>query len=156
MKIKVVWVGTNADQELAGLIERYSSRIKHFFPFEVTELPAAKSRQKKNDVAIMHADSERLMAAIPSQGTVVAVDERGAGMDSLKFAKWLERVTMHSPHGVTFVMGGDVGYGDQVRQRADLVLSLSTMTLPHQVARVILLEQIYRACTIIRNIAYHK
>lgn len=156
MKLRVLWIGSNADQEVAALVERYSSRIKHFFPFEILELPAAKSRQKKNDVAIMHADSERLMAAIPPQGTVVAVDERGVPMDSLKFAKWLDRVTMHSPHGVTFVMGGDVGYGDQIRERADLVLSLSAMTLPHQVARVILLEQIYRACTIIRNIAYHK
>jgi len=156
MKFRLLWIGSNSDDEFAGAIERYFNRIKHFFPIELIELPPEKSRQKKSDVAIMHADSERLIAAIPPQGTVVAVDERGAAMDSLKFAKWLERMTMHSPHGVTFVMGGDVGYGDEVRQRADLVLSLSAMTLPHQVARVIMLEQIYRACTIIRNISYHK
>jgi 23S rRNA (pseudouridine1915-N3)-methyltransferase len=77
-------------------------------------------------------------------------------MDSLKFAKWLERLTMDQPQGVTFVVGGDVGLAENVRQRADLVLSLSAMTLPHQLARVLLLEQIYRACTLMRNIPYHK
>ena len=80
----------------------------------------------------------------------------GRSIDSLKFAKWLERLTIDQPHGVIFVMGGDVGLDQSVRQRADDVLSLSAMTLPHQLARVVLLEQIYRACTLMRNIPYHK
>jgi len=86
----------------------------------------------------------------------VVLDERGQPFDSLKFAKWLERLTVDQPHGVTFVMGGDVGLDDSIRERADKVLSLSTMTLPHQLARVVLVEQIYRACTLMRNIPYHK
>jgi len=77
-------------------------------------------------------------------------------MDSLKFAKWLERLTLDQPHGVNFVMGGDAGLDDAVKQRAQKLLSLSAMTLPHQLARVLLLEQIYRACTLMRNISYHK
>ena len=77
-------------------------------------------------------------------------------MDSLKFAKWLERLTIDSLTACTFVLGGDVGFDDTVRQRADTLLSLSAMTLPHQVARLVLLEQIYRACTLMRNIPYHK
>jgi 23S rRNA (pseudouridine1915-N3)-methyltransferase len=74
----------------------------------------------------------------------------------LKFAKWLERLTIDQPHGVTFIMGGDVGLDESLRDRADMLLSLSAMTLPHQLARVVLLEQIYRACTLMRNIPYHK
>ena len=104
----------------------------------------------------MRAQSARLMEAIPKAGYTVVLDERGRAMDSLKFAKWLERLTIEQPHGVTFVLGGDVGLTESVRKRADLLLSLSAMTLPHQLARVILLEQIYRACTLIRNIPYHK
>lgn len=77
-------------------------------------------------------------------------------MDSLKFAKWLERLTVNQPHGLTFVLGGDGGLDESIRQRADLLLSLSAMTFPHQLARVVLLEQIYRACTLMRNIPYHK
>jgi 23S rRNA (pseudouridine1915-N3)-methyltransferase len=74
----------------------------------------------------------------------------------LKFAKWIERLTIDQPHGVNFVVGGDVGFDETVRQRADKLLSVSAMTLPHQLARVVLVEQIYRACTLIRNIQYHK
>jgi 23S rRNA (pseudouridine1915-N3)-methyltransferase len=86
----------------------------------------------------------------------VVLDERGQVIDSLKFAKWLERLTIDSPHGVNFVVGGDVGLDATIKQRADKLLSLSPMTLPHQLARVILLEQIYRACTLMRGISYHK
>jgi 23S rRNA (pseudouridine1915-N3)-methyltransferase len=96
------------------------------------------------------------MAAIPDRGNVVVLDERGQLFDSLKFAKWIERLTIDSPYGVAFVIGGDAGFDDSVRKRADTLLSLTPMTLPHQLARVLLLEQIYRACTLMRNIPYHK
>ncbi|HEV7923071.1 MAG TPA: 23S rRNA (pseudouridine(1915)-N(3))-methyltransferase RlmH, partial [Thermoanaerobaculia bacterium] len=115
-----------------------------------------RSRQSRSDEAIIRADSARLLAAIPDRGYTVVLDERGQPLDSLKFARWLERLTIDSPHGVNFVMGGDVGLDETIRQRADKLLSLSAMTLPHQIARVVLLEQIYRACTLMRNIAYHK
>jgi len=104
----------------------------------------------------MRGQSERLAAAVPDRGTVVVLDERGQTFDSLKFARWLERLTIDSPHGIHFVVGGDVGLDESIKQRADVLLSLSALTLPHQVARVVLLEQIYRACTLMRNIRYHK
>jgi len=96
------------------------------------------------------------MAAIPDLGYTVVLDERGQQLDSLKFAKWLERLTIDQPDGVNFVVGGDIGLDDTVRKRADKLLSLSAMTLPHVLARVVLVEQIYRACTLMRNIPYHK
>jgi len=104
----------------------------------------------------MRAQSARLLASIPERGFTVVLDERGQTLDSLKFARWIERLTIDSPHGVNFVVGGDVGFDETVRKRADKLLALSAMTLPHQFARVILLEQIYRACTLMRNIPYHK
>lgn len=156
MKFRFIWIGSNADAEARGMQERYAERVKHFFPIEIIEVTPEKDRQKKSDAAIMHAESERLIAAIPSRGTVIVLDERGESLDSLKFAKWLERLTVNESGGVHFVMGGDLGLEDSVRRRADKVLSLSAMTLPHQLARVVLLEQIYRACTLIRNIRYHK
>src|SRR4029077_4901421 len=146
MKFRVLWIRSHADAELRAAIDRYLNRIKHFFPIEVTEIPQERSGQGANDAAIMRAQSARLLAAIPAAGYTVVLDERGRSMDSLKFAKWLERMTMEQPHGVTLLRGGDVGLADAVRERADLMLSLSAMTLPHQLARVFLLEQIYRAC----------
>lgn len=156
MKFRVIWIGSNADTELSAAAERYANRIRHFFPIEIIEVPAEKDRQKKKDAAIIHAESARLIAAIPPRGTTVVVDERGEAMSSLKLAKWLEELTVRSLDGVHFVLGGDLGLDEEVRKRGTKVLSLSAMTLPHQLARVVLLEQIYRACTIMRNIRYHK
>lgn len=157
MKFRFVWVGSNADAEFGAAIERYLSRIKHFFPIEVVEIEGGKrGRQSEKDGSIIRDHSARLAGAIPSRGYTVVLDERGRSMDSLKFAKWLERLTTDQPHGVTFVLGGDVGFDDSVRQRADALICLSAMTLPHQIARLVLLEQIYRACTLMRNIPYHK
>ena len=156
MKLRLVWLGSNADAEFAEAIGRYFNRIKHFFPIEVVEVRPPRGGQRGSDASIMSAHSARLLAAIPEKGYTVVLDERGEMLDSLKFARWLERMTSSQPHGVNFVMGGDVGLDESIRKRADKVLSLSPMTLPHQLARVVLLEQIYRACTLMRNIHYHK
>ncbi len=156
MKISLVWPASSSEKDFAEAIDRYLKRIRHFYPIEVVEVPAERGRQTQSDAATMRSQSSRLLAAIPPRGTVVVLDERGQMLDSLKFARWLERLTIDSPHGIHFVVGGDVGFDDSVRNRADKVLSLSAMTLPHQVARVVLLEQIYRACTLMRNIRYHK
>lgn len=156
MKFRFIWGGSHADVELAEAAKTYLARIKHFYPVEVVEVASERGRQGKSDVAIMRAQSARLLAAIPDRGYTVVLDERGQTLDSLKFAKWIERLTIDSPHGINFVIGGDVGFDETVRKRADRLLALSPMTLPHQFARVILLEQIYRACTLMRNIPYHK
>jgi 23S rRNA (pseudouridine1915-N3)-methyltransferase len=157
MKFRLLWPRSTADAELGAVVDRYLNRIKHFFPIEVVEIAPGKGGQSAKDAAIIRArDSAALLASIPQKGFVAVLDERGQPFDSLKFAKWLERLTVDQPHGVTFVMGGDVGLDDSIRQRADKVLSLSAMTLPHQLARVVLVEQIYRACTLMRNIPYHK
>ena len=156
MKLRFLWPRSSADADFAGAIDRYLDRIRHFFPVEVTEIAPERGRQSSDDLAIIRAQSARLLASIPERGHLVVLDERGQTLDSLKFARWLERLTIDSPHGVTFVVGGDAGLDDSVRQRADTVLSLSPLTLPHQLARVVLMEQIYRACTLMRNIRYHK
>ena len=158
MKFRFIWPSSTADAELASVAGRYLGRIKHFYPIEVVEVAPERGRQSESDAAIIRRRSEsaRLIAAIPPRGFTVVLDERGQPMDSLKFAKWLERLTIDQPHGVNFVMGGDAGLDDAVKQRAQKLLTLSAMTLPHQLARVLLLEQIYRACTLMRNIRYHK
>src|ERR1700755_2069541 len=117
MKFRFVWVRSNADDEFAEAIEKYLARVRHFYPVEVVDVAPERGRQSESDVAIMRAESARLLAAIPSRGYTVVLDERGQSIDSLKFAKWLERMTIDQPHGVTFVMGGDIGLGEPVKQR---------------------------------------
>ena len=155
MKLRFLWPRSSADADFVEAIDRYFNRVKHFFPAEITELAAERGRQSSDDPAMMRRQSARLLAAIPEKGHVAVLDERGQLFDSLKFARWLERL-VENPYGVTFVVGGDAGFDQSVRDRADTLLSLTPMTLPHQLARVVLLEQIYRACTLMRNIRYHK
>ncbi len=119
MKIRLIWPASSSDSDFADAFDRYVKRIKHFLPVEVTEVAAERGRQSQSDVAIIRAQSARLMAAIPDRGTTVVLDERGQMLDSLKFARWFERLTIDSPHGVNFVVGGDVGLDETVRQRAD-------------------------------------
>jgi len=156
MKFRFIFGGSYSDAEHSAAIDRYLNRIKHFFPIEVTEVSPKRGRQSSNDVAMMRDQSALLVAAIPDRGYTVVLDERGQLLDSLKFAKSLERLTIDNPNGVNFVVGGDIGFDESVKRRADKLLSLSAMTLPHVLARVVLVEQIYRACTLMRNIPYHK
>jgi 23S rRNA (pseudouridine1915-N3)-methyltransferase len=156
MKIRFIWPESSSEKDFAAAVEKYLQRIGHFFPTEVVEVRGERGRQSQTDASIMRGQSARLLAAIPDRGTTIVLDERGQVLDSLKFARWLERLTIDSPHGINFVVGGDAGLDETIKQRADRLLSLSAMTLPHQIARVVLLEQIYRACTLMRNIRYHK
>jgi len=156
MKLHFLFAGSDSDKEMSAAADRYLNRIKHFFPVEVTNVRPERGRQNASDVSIMRAQSARLLATIPDRGHTIVLDSAGQALDSLKFARLLERLTIDSPNGVNFVVGGDVGLDENVKRRADRLLSLSAMTLPHQIARVVLLEQIYRACTLMRNIPYHK
>ncbi|MFN2441401.1 MAG: 23S rRNA (pseudouridine(1915)-N(3))-methyltransferase RlmH [Thermoanaerobaculia bacterium] len=156
MKFRLIWIRSTSDTEFRAAIDRYAARIRHFFPLEMIEVAPEKGRKSKSDQDVIRAESKRLLEAIPAQGFTTVLDERGELIDSLKFARWLERMTVDQPHGVNFVVGGDLGLSNHLRERGDRVLALSPMTLPHQLARVVLLEQIYRACTLIRNVSYHK
>lgn len=156
MKLTFVFGGSRSNKAMAEAADDYLNRIKHFYTVNLIEVRPERGRQTESDEAIIRRQSERLAAAIPARGYTVVLDERGEVFDSLKFAKWLERLTMDRPDGVNFVVGGDVGMNENVKRRADRILSLSAMTLPHQVVRVVLLEQIYRACTLMRGIRYHK
>src|ERR1051326_11944 len=156
MKIRLIWPESSSEKDFVSAIDRYVQRIRHFYPIEVVDVAGQRGRQSQSDASIMRGQSARLFGAIPDPGPGGVLDERGQTFDSLKFARWLERLTIDSPHGIHFVVGGDVGLDETIKRRADVLLSLSPMTLPHQIARVVLLEQIYRACTLMRNIRYHK
>ncbi|MDX1583698.1 MAG: 23S rRNA (pseudouridine(1915)-N(3))-methyltransferase RlmH [Thermoanaerobaculia bacterium] len=155
MKLRLIWVGRISDRSCSRLVETYLGRVRQYFPAEITVVSPEKARSR-SDEEIIAIESSRLVDALPARGKVVVLDERGGQMSSVAFGTWLERETVHNPYGVSFVMGGDLGLDDGIRSRADRVLALSQMTLPHELARVVLLEQIYRACTLIRNVRYHK
>jgi 23S rRNA (pseudouridine1915-N3)-methyltransferase len=139
---------------VAEVIEEYTRRISHYFRFEWSEVPAGAGRNT-DPAAVMSAEGERILARVPERAVVVALDRRGKGMGSPALAEWLSDAALHG-QDVAFVIGGAFGLDGAVLDRAERRLSLSTMTLPHEIARLVLAEQIYRAGTIQRNEPYHK
>jgi 23S rRNA (pseudouridine1915-N3)-methyltransferase len=155
MKLRFVWIGKTKRAPIKQLIEEYVERVGRFAQVEVTEL------RDRDDVGgdarkIIDKEGEDILSRTASDPLVIALDERGREMDSIKLAELVERHRVSGTRQITFVIGGHNGLSDAVRKRANLVLALSRMTLTHELARVLLVEQVYRAFTIIHDLPYQK
>jgi 23S rRNA (pseudouridine1915-N3)-methyltransferase len=150
--LRVLWAGKTRDSLLGELVRRYADRIRHCAPFRVEEVRAGRSTRKGEAAA---AEGERFLARLPRDGTVVALDAGGRRMTTEAFAGWLEGALSRGSGEVAFIVGGHEGLSPAVRERATATLALSEMTFTHEMARVLLLEQIYRAFTILRGEPYH-
>ena len=156
MKIKFYWIGATKESRLLSLEQEYLDRIKKFIPAEIRAVPEQKKKDPRGRSAQLAKEGQKLLAMIPPGSTVVALDEKGEEPSSPKLAKWLEKKTAGSSPEIAFVIGGYWGLPEEIRSKADKTLSLSRMTFPHEIARVLLLEQVYRAFTINNNLPYHK
>lgn len=136
---------------LREVFEDYSSRIKRYLPLELVEVREARSTGKTQEVA--RAEGGRIRSRL-GPGFVVALDERGRGFTTGGFAGLMERLMNEGRKRVSFVVGGPWGLDPELRAEADLVMRLSELTLPHELARVVLAEQVYRAMTVIRGEPY--
>ena len=141
MKITLMVVGKTSDSRLQTLIEDYQQRLKHYVPFEFVVVP-----ESKNDQAIL----SRLTPAMD----VVLLDERGQEFRSIELADWLQK-KMNSGKDLMLIIGGPFGFSKEVYARANGQWSLSRLTFSHQMIRIMAIEQIYRAMTILRNEPYH-
>jgi 23S rRNA (pseudouridine1915-N3)-methyltransferase len=154
MRIVVAVVGKPRDANLAGAIRDYEERAARYWPLDVREVrqesAAGLSASRARD-----AEAKRLLDAIPEAAQVVACDVSGRTYTSERFAEWLQ-ATRERAVDVAFVIGGAFGLGEAVKSRATSSLALAPWTLPHEVARLVLAEQLYRAGTIVRREPYHK
>ncbi len=139
---------------LARVIQDYADRAAHYWRTEWIEVDAG-ARGRTDAEAVMVAEAERILARIPDRSHLAALTRVGRGMTSTGLSKWIQRAAVEG-RDVAFVIGGAFGLHRSVTDRADRALSLSPMTLPHEIARLMLAEQIYRAGTISRNEPYHK
>lgn len=154
MAIRVVAVGKLAKGRFREAADDYLKRIARYIPIEVAEV--AEERLSKRGVdEVRRAEDERILAAIPKSHHVILTDARGKRFTSEQFARMIEHLLLSGKSNITFVVGGTLGVGEKVRTRADETVSFSQMTLAHQLARVVLLEQVYRAFTIMRGEKYH-
>lgn len=154
MKVSVLSVG-KPKGPAADAIAAYEKRIGHYFPFEVIEVKETVHRSQQAS-QVVEEEGERVLARIPGHHDLVALDRTGTGWSSEELARYLNDAGVRGTAGVSFVIGGAYGLSQGVLRRSDHRLALSAMTLPHDLARLVLTEQIYRAGTIIRGEPYHK
>lgn len=156
MKIVLISVGAPKTPGLAAAIHEYESRIRHYFRFEVREIRPQRMTRAIDELAVIEKESAGLLAAVPAGFEVVLVERRGEAWTSEELAAYFEQHAIHGKPGVALLIGGPLGTSESLRSSASRVLSLSSFTLPHELARLVLVEQIYRAGTIRRGEPYHK
>jgi 23S rRNA (pseudouridine1915-N3)-methyltransferase len=154
VRVLVTVVGKPRDAGLAAAIRKYETRAARYWPLEVHEVREEPARSGSADL-VRDREGERLAGRLPPGCDVVACDVQGTGMTSEAFARWLQG-TRESARDVAFAIGGAYGLSEELRGRARLRLSLAPWTLPHELARLVLAEQLYRAGTIVRGEPYHK
>jgi 23S rRNA (pseudouridine1915-N3)-methyltransferase len=134
----------------------YEERAGHYWKLETEEVDAGSGGSGEGAEAVRGVEGDRLLARIPAGAEVVALTRAGKALGSRELARWMEERAVYRSREVVFVLGGAFGLGGDVLNRASLRLSLSSMTLPHEVARLVLAEQLYRTGTLLRGEPYHK
>lgn len=153
MQVVVAAVGRPRNAGLAAAIAFYEGRAARYWPLDVREV-REESARSKTPAVVRTREGERLAAAVDGAALVVC-DERGEGMSSREFARFLQEARERA-RDVAFVIGGAYGVAAPLRDRASRRLALAPWTLPHELARLVLAEQLYRAGTIVRGEPYHK
>jgi len=153
MKLRIIWIGRTKDPNLAELSQQFTSRIRRFLPVEITELKDSKSG---GDQRRIHVEGQQILEALQSADRVIVLDPGGTLWTSSQLAAFIGRHLDSEPRRLTFVVGGRGGISEAVKKRADRLWSLSPLTFTHEMTRVILLEQIYRALAALRGLPYAK
>ena len=151
--IKIVCVGKVKDRHLSALIDDYVSKIAHYHKIEVIEVKDEPIKDNKK--AVLDKEAEAVLSLIRDDEYVILLDLHGKSIDSLSLAAKLDRLFV-SYARITFVIGGSLGLGEKLRERANEKLKLSDLTFLHQMSRLIILEQLYRCFKILNNETYHK
>jgi 23S rRNA (pseudouridine1915-N3)-methyltransferase len=155
MKVLLVAVG-KVRGNLSDAVADFEARAGRYWKLEVFEVAAGGAGRSAGPEEVMAAEATRILSKIPAQFEIVALTREGRGMESRELSAYLEGHAVRSSPGVAFVIGGAFGLHTTVRARARRTMSLSTMTFPHEMARLFLAEQLYRAGTILRGEPYHK
>lgn len=155
MKIRVLFTGKTTEAWVRQGIEQYAGRIRHYVGFELVELPDLRQTASLIEEQVKAREGEAILKAVRPSDHLVLLDEHGARFSSVDWARNLEQKAAHLPKDCVFVIGGPYGFSPAVLSRSDEKLSLSPMTFSHQLVRVVFLEQLYRALTIIKGEPYH-
>lgn len=155
MKIVFIVVGKTVDSHLQALASDYAKRIGFYVPFEVQLVPDLKNTKHMSEAEQKEREGELILKQLQVSDYLVLLDERGREFRSVDFAQYIQERMLASCKRLCFLIGGPYGFSDAVYQRSNAKVSLSKMTFSHQMVRVIFLEQLYRAMTILKGEPYH-
>ncbi len=159
MKITLITVGKIKEKYLKDAIAEYSKRLSKYCKLEIVEVADEKTPDQASENVerqIRQKEGERILRYVKDDAYVFTLEIGGTMLDSVAFAKKMETLGIQGKSHLIFIIGGSIGLGEEVLRRSDYALSFSKMTFPHQLFRVMLLEQVYRAFRIMKNEPYHK
>lgn len=155
MKAELWVIGNTSFPYLKEGTAIYEKRLKHYLPFEYSIIPDIKNAKNRTNEQLKEKEGELILKKLDKGDWLILLDEGGKEFSSLKFAKYMESMLQQSHKRMIFLVGGAYGFSSDVYQRANAKMSLSKMTFSHQMVRLFVLEQLYRAMTILRNQPYH-
>lgn len=155
MKISFWSVGKGHDAYVKSGIEEFTKRLSNYFPVQWNLIPVPKNAGTLSEIELKKREGEIILGLLKEDDYLIALDERGKSLTSEALANFLQQRANESSKNLVFLIGGAFGLDEKVLQAAKLKWSLSPLTFPHQLVRLILAEQVYRACTILRNEKYH-
>lgn len=159
MNINIIAIGKLKEKYWVDAVKEYSKRLGSYCTLNITELkesPLRANPSPADEEAVKKAEGADILSRIKSSDYVITLEIKGNGLSSEQLASKIDNLGINGKSSIVFVIGGSLGLSAEVSRRADFKLSFSSMTFPHQMMRVILLEQIYRSFKIIRHEAYHK
>lgn len=155
MNITLCWTGKTQPDYLKKGIDLYVKRIQHFTNLEIRECKETKGIEEPSKIIMREEKEFRTLLYKIKPSATILLDERGKTFNSLSFAKWLEKKQLSVSSSICFIIGGAYGFSDLFKNESDELISLSQLTYSHQMARLIFVEQLYRAYCIINNLPYH-
>lgn len=155
MKIKLITIGKTDKKYFIQGIEEYTKRLKHYIKYESIVIPDIKKNKKLDQNSQKNLEGQQILKKISNTDFVVLLDENGDTLNSVKFSKFIQAQTIKSLKSLVFVIGGPYGFSEEVYKAANKKIALSAMTFSHQMVRLIFVEQLYRAFTIIKGEPYH-
>ena len=155
MIITLVTVGKTDVKWVKEGLDVYTSRLQHYVPFKITEIPELKKASALSKEQIKEKEGEQILKLLTPQDTLILLDEHGTEYRSTEFAGMIEKYMLQGTKNLVFAVGGAYGFSKQVHERARAKMSLSKMTFTHQMVRTFFAEQLYRAFTILKGEPYH-
>ncbi len=155
MKGVLIVVGKTTDKRFEAITNEYVERIRHYIPFDIEVIPDLKNTKGLSQSEQKGREGEQILRSLQTGDYVVLLDEHGSERSSMDFAVWMQKKMSAGPKRLVFIVGGPYGFSENVHKRGNEEISLSRMTLSHQMVRMFFAEQIYRAMTILNGEPYH-